>query len=68
MPLVYLQSRAFVGFVDQRYGWEKVRHVLRETRRAGNFDAAFKTTFGMTTAELEKEWKRWLVEKDEGGM
>jgi len=64
MPLVYLESRAFVSFMVERYGWEKVRQVLRETRRTGNFDAAFKSTYGMTPADLEKQWRAWLLEQD----
>jgi len=60
MLLIYLQSRAFVNFIVERYGWEKIRLLLREARRARKFDAAFSATYGMSPAEMEKQWQQRL--------
>jgi hypothetical protein len=67
MSLVYLQSKVLINFLLQRHGWEKIRQLVSETGRLGDFHAAFAATFGMTTAEMESEWRRWLLERDEKG-
>jgi len=66
MALVYRQSKAWVEFLLARGGWDRVRHLLGETARLGDFEAAFMATFGMTTVHLESEWKRWVLDRDAG--
>jgi len=65
MPLIYLQSKSLVEFLLQEGGWEKIRQLLSETARLGDFEAAFSAAYGMTTEKLESEWKRWLLDRDE---
>ena len=64
MPLIYMQSKLLVGYLLEHYGWETVRRVLRETARLDDFDTAFSTACGVTTAALEAEWKQWLLDRD----
>ena len=61
LRLVYLQARSLVGFMIERYGWETIRQLLRETRRRRDFEAAFKTVYGITPAEMDEHWRKTIL-------
>ena len=68
LSLIYLQSKLLVDFLLQRDGWETMRRLLSETRDLHDFDAAFSRTYSTTTADMEIQWRRWLIERDEKGQ
>jgi len=67
VSLIYFQSRLLADFLLRRGGWEKMRLLLSEAARRHDFEAAFSATFGMSTAQMESEWKRGLLERDDKG-
>ena len=53
----YLVSATAVQHVAERSGEEGFRTLLANWRRSESFDAAVRTTFGMTRGQLEDEWR-----------
>jgi len=64
LPLIYLQSLSIVRYLLDHGGWPKIRLLLRETARAGDFDKALRSAYGMTPEELIAAWKKWLAALD----
>ena len=58
---IYDQWASFVDFLEKQYGSEKLAAVYRSGmgRKAGSAD--YMSVYGKTFAELETEWRAWVV-------
>ncbi len=63
----YLESRAFVAFLDERAKPEGIAGILKLLRRRDGFDEAITRATGMAPREAEAEWRRELVAKHSVG-
>ncbi len=58
--LVYKEGQSALNFIAERYGREKVRELVRLMARTQNLERSLREATGLTTAELNEEWVRWL--------
>ncbi|MFH1999681.1 MAG: hypothetical protein ABIK28_08375 [Planctomycetota bacterium] len=56
VKLCYAQSHALVEYIISRYGFWKIRLLLRELKKKGDWQAAFQSAFNMSFATVEGEW------------
>jgi hypothetical protein len=56
VQLYYVQSHAMMEYLIEQYGWGKVRLLLRELNKSGEWQAAFRSAFGRTIDRVEKSW------------
>ena len=59
-PIAYPQSASLVGYLIDRFGWEKFLSAYRVLQRKSD-DAAFTAAFGIGLATLEKDWLKRLA-------
>jgi len=60
LALAYLESEAFVGFLEQAFGPGALRRIIAALRAKGDFDAAFISVAGQPVSELEARWQKTL--------
>jgi hypothetical protein len=58
--IAYPQSASIVGYLVNRFGWEKFLAAYRELKRQSD-DAAFTAAFGIGLADVEKDWLKKLA-------
>jgi len=58
--LVYKEGQSALNFIADRYGEEKVKELVRIMARTQNLERSLREATGLTTAELNQEWVRWL--------
>lgn len=58
--LYYTQSHAMVEYLIEQYGWGKIRLLLRELRKTGDWQAAFRSAFGTAFDRVESSWRSSL--------
>jgi len=58
--LVYKEGQSALNFVAERYGAEKVKELVRLMARTQNLERSLREATGLSTAELNQEWVRWL--------
>lgn len=58
--LVYKEGQSALNFIADRYGEEKVKELVRLMARTQNLERSLREATGLTTAELNQEWERWL--------
>jgi len=54
----YRGGQAVFYYIAKKYGEEKVGEIVNALRSAGNVDAAFKQTLGLTLKEFNERWKK----------
>ena len=59
----YLLSATTVEFLVVRSGPRALEVLLRRWKELGNFERAFRATFGTTTAQFEEDWRRYVVDR-----
>ena len=59
--VVYGASHWAFKFLIDRYGEEKVRHVLLGMGRGQSFDLAFERAIGLTADDFEADFKRYVI-------
>lgn len=60
VKLCYAQSHALMEYLIDGYGFGKIRLLLRELNKKGDWQAAFRSAFNRTFATVEGEWLRSL--------
>lgn len=60
----YAQAADFTAFLIEREGWNGIRYLLAAIKDGDSFDDAFRQSYGMNVAHLEKKWREQLF----GGM
>jgi len=58
--MFYLESAALVDILLQKFGPTKVREIALAYKRRTTPDAVLRNVFGMTMADLEKLWKKYV--------
>ena len=56
----YLLSATTVEYLVVESGPRGLEVVLRRWKELGNFERAFRSTFGTTTAQFEEDWRRYV--------
>ncbi|UCF04406.1 MAG: PD40 domain-containing protein [bacterium] len=56
--MVYKSGQAAVSFINETYGPEKVVEIMDHLHHQRSMELALKSTLGITTQELSKEWKK----------
>ena len=56
----YLLSATTVEYLVVQSGPRGLEVVLRRWKEFGNFERAFRSTFGTTTAQFEEDWRRYV--------
>lgn len=60
VALAYEQSYSIVRYLVDRYGFWRIRRVLKAMAEGTSWDAAFATEFRMKTSKLETSWRDWV--------
>ena len=59
----YLLSATTVEYLVVQSGPRALEVLLRQWKDLGNFERAFRTTFGVTTAQFEEDWRRYVEDR-----
>ena len=59
----YLLSATTVEYLVVRSGPRALEVLLRRWKDLGNFERAFRATFGTTTAQFEEDWRRYVEDR-----
>ena len=59
----YLLSATTVEYLVVQSGPRALEVLLRRWKELGNFDRAFRATFGITTAQFEEGWRRYVKDR-----
>jgi len=62
VPLAYAESAAAVEYLLRRHGTAAVRTLLTRMGESKDFAAAFLDATGVTYAEFQAGWLRWLID------
>ena len=61
--LAYQEAYFAVVYMIEQYGESAIPELLRNLRTSGNFNVAFRMTFGQSLYQFEQEWRLYLEEK-----
>ena len=59
----YLLSATTVEYLVVQSGPRALEVLLERWKDLGNFERAFRTTFGATTAQFEEDWRRYVEDR-----
>jgi len=59
----YLLSATTVEYLVVEGGPRALEVLLRRWKDLGNFERAFRATFGVTTAQFEEDWRRYVEDR-----
>ena len=59
----YLLSATTVEYLVVQGGPRALEVLFRRWKELGNFERAFRTTFGTTTAQFEESWRRYVEDR-----
>ncbi len=59
----YLLSATTVEYLVVQSGPQALAVLLRRWKDVGNFERAFRATFGATTAQFEEDWRRYVEDR-----
>ena len=59
----YLLSATTVEYLVVQSGSRGLEVLLRRWKETGNFELAFRNTFGVTTAQFEEDWRRYVEDR-----
>lgn len=55
----YLLSASVVEYLHERSGARGLEVLFRRWREAGSFEEGFRRTYGLTTGQVEEDWRAW---------
>ncbi|MBD3368089.1 MAG: BamA/TamA family outer membrane protein [Candidatus Eisenbacteria bacterium] len=61
--LVYKEGQSVMTFIAERYGRNKIAEIVKSLAKTQNLERSLSEAVGLTTAELNEEWERWLKER-----
>jgi len=61
--MVYKSGQAAIHYLVQTYGPEKIIEIMDHLKYQRSMDLALRSSIGITTSELSKEWKKFLRRK-----
>jgi hypothetical protein len=56
----YLLSASAVAYLLEESGEQGIRALLERWRTTGSFEGALRATYGVTSGQLEEDWRRWV--------
>jgi hypothetical protein len=56
----YLLSASAVAYLLEESGEPGIRALLERWRATGSFEGALRATYGVTSGQLEEDWRRWV--------
>jgi len=56
--LAYRGGQTFYWYIAEKYGEEKIAHLINNLKRYANVDKAFKESFNMSVKEFNEHWER----------
>ncbi len=56
----YPQTLSSVAFLIEKYGFGKFRQFLINSARSSGYRSALERTYGISSTDLETEWRDWL--------
>ncbi|MEJ5310101.1 MAG: peptidase MA family metallohydrolase [Anaerolineae bacterium] len=63
--LAYAQSQSFVRYLQQTYGWSKIRQLIDAYADGLECSAGVKQTLGADLTTLERDWRVWMERKNQ---
>ncbi len=60
----YAEGAAFTGFLIEKYGIDAFKTLYRYRDGTGSLEAALESVCGKDVAQLEAEWKEWILQLD----
>jgi len=63
--LAYAQSQSFVRYLQQTYGWSKVRELIDAYTDGLECSAGVKQTLGADLTTLERDWRVWIEQQNQ---
>ena len=61
--LAYAQSQSFVRYLQQTYGWSKIRALIAAYSDGLECSAGIRQTLGADLPALEREWRVWMAQE-----
>ncbi len=61
VALAYQQSHSLVCYLVERYGFWRIRRLLKALREGTALETIWNTEFHIKPARLESEWRTWLA-------
>ncbi len=61
--LAYAQSQSFVRYLQQTYGWSKVRQLIDAYTDGLECSTGVKQTLGADLTALERDWRVWMEQE-----
>ena len=61
--VAYLLAASAVAYLVEESGERGVRVLLERWRASGSFEVALRGTYGVTSGQLEEDWRRWVEER-----
>ena len=58
--VAYLLSASALAYLLEESGERGVAALIERWRASGSFDRALRATYGVTQAQLEGDWRRWI--------
>ena len=56
----YRGGQSVFYYIAQKYGKQKIGELVNKVKGAGNLEAGFKSSIGLTLDELNERWKKYL--------
>jgi len=60
---VYKFGQSAIAYLNEHYGEERFRDVLKRARQTRNFDRAFERTYGLSVEKFDEQWRQYLRKK-----
>ncbi len=65
--LAYRQSLAAVEYLQEVYGEDKIKQILKTLAAGKNMEEALRDTIGVNLQEFESNWQRWVIQNKSSG-
>lgn len=63
LRLAYLESKLLIKYINERYGFYKIRALIDEFSSGRDVDSSLRKIFSIDLDVLEKSWIKWLKDK-----
>jgi len=61
--VAYLLAASAVAYLVEESSERGIGVLLERWRRSGSFEVALRGTYGVTSGQLEEDWRRWIHER-----
>jgi len=64
--LAYTESFSAIAFMNERYGEDKLKEIIRNLVAGKSFEKAIKASLGISKKKFYSEWKKWVKKRYKG--